>query len=72
MSPAYRAQMEWMPQRLIHWSESIGSATAEAVTRLMAEHRYRACLGQLSLAKRYGKLRLEAASMLALQISACP
>jgi hypothetical protein len=35
------------------------------------EHGYRACLGLLSLAKRYGKPRLEAASMLALQIGAC-
>jgi len=76
MPAAHRAQMEWTPQRLIHWGESIGTATAEAVTRLMAEnkhpeHGYRACLGLLSLAKRYGKLRLEAASMLALQIGAC-
>jgi transposase len=76
MPAAHRAQMEWTPQRLIHWGESIGPATAEAVTRLMAEnkhpeHGYRACLGLLSLAKRYGKLRLKAASMLALQIGAC-
>ena len=35
------------------------------------EHGYRACLGLLSLAKRYGKVRLEAACMLALQIGAC-
>lgn len=32
---------------------------------------YPACLGLLSLTKRYGKLRLEAACMLALQIGAC-
>ena len=73
---AHRAHMEWTPQRLIHWGESIGPATADAVTRLMAEnghpeHGYRACLGLLSLAKRYGKGRLEAACMLALQIGAC-
>ena len=76
MPAAHRAQMEWTPKRLIHWGKSIGPATAEAVTRLMAENRhpehgYRACLGLLSLAKRYGKPRLEAASMLALQIGAC-
>jgi len=76
MPAAHRAHMEWTPKRLIHWGESIGPATAEAVTRLMAENRhpehgYRACLGLLSLAKRYGKPRLEAASMLALQIGAC-
>lgn len=76
MPAAHRAHMEWTPQRLIHWGESIGPASAEAVTRLMAENRHpehgnRACLGLLSLAKRYGKVRLEAACMLALQIGAC-
>jgi hypothetical protein len=54
MPAAHRAHMEWTPQRLIHWGESIGPATAEAVTRLMVENRhpehgYRACLGLLSL-----------------------
>jgi len=76
MPAAHRAHMEWTPQRLIHWGQSIGPATAEAVTRLMQEnkhpeHGYRACLGLLSLAKRFGKLRLEAGCTLALQIGAC-
>jgi transposase len=76
MPAAHRAHMEWTPQRLIHWGQGIGPATAEAVTRLMAENRhpehgYRACLGLLSLAKRYSKPRLEAACTLALQIGAC-
>ena len=76
MPAAHRAHMEWTPQRLIHWGETIGPATAEAVTRLMAEnkhpeHGYRSCLGLLSLAKRYGKARLEAGCMRALQIGAC-
>ncbi len=34
-------------------------------------HGYRACLGLLSLAKRFGKPRLEAGCTLALQIGAC-
>ena len=76
MPAAHRAHMEWTPQRLIHWGQSIGPATAEMVERLMAEnkhpeHGYRACLGLLSLVKRFGKPRLEAACMLALQIGAC-
>lgn len=76
MPAAHRAHMEWTPQRLIHWGQSIGPATAVAVTRLLErhkhpEHGYRACLGLLSLAKRYGKPRLEAASTLALQIGTC-
>lgn len=76
MPAAHRAHMEWTPQRLIHWGESIGPATAECVTRLITEnkhpeHGYRACLGLLSLAKRYGRPRLEAACTLALQLGAC-
>ena len=73
MPAAHRAHMQWTPQRLIHWGQSIGPATAVAVTRLLEErrhpeHGYRACLGLLSLAKRYGKPRLEAACSFALQI----
>lgn len=76
MPAQHRAHMEWTPQRLIDWGKTIGPATAVAVTRLMAENRhpehgYRACLGLLSLAKRYGKARLEASCMLALQLGAC-
>jgi transposase len=76
MPAAHRAHMEWTPQRLIHWGQGIGPATAQAVTRLLEEnkhpeHGYRACLGLLSLAKRHGKTRLEAACTLALQIGAC-
>lgn len=76
MPAAHRAHMEWSPQRLIHWGRDIGVATAVVVTRLLErhkhpEHGYRACLGLLSLAKRYGKPRLEAACALALQIGTC-
>lgn len=76
MPAAHRAHLEWTPQRLIHWGQDIGPATAIAVTRLLEErkhpeHGYRACLGLLSLAKRYGKPRLEAGCALALQIGAC-
>jgi len=76
MPAAHRAHMEWTPQRLIHWGQSIGLSTGVAVTRLLEEHKhpehgYRACLGLLSLAKRYGKPRLEAACELALQLGSC-
>ncbi len=76
MPTAHWAHREWTPQRLIHWGQSIGPATTEMVTRLMVpnrhpEHGYRACLGLLSLAKRYGQSRLEAGCTLALQIGAC-
>lgn len=76
MPAAHRAHMEWTPQRLIHWGQGIGPATAATVTRLIEQHKhpehgYRACLGLLSLAKRYGKPRLESACVLALQIGTC-
>jgi transposase len=40
MPAAHRAHMEWTPTRLIHWGQSIGPATAEAVTRLMVENKH--------------------------------
>ena len=76
MPAAHRAHMEWTPQRLINWGQNIGSGTAVVVTRMLEQHKhpehgYRACLGLLSLAKRYGKARLEAGCTLALQLGAC-
>lgn len=76
MPAAHRAHMEWTPQRLIHWGKDIGPATGLAVKRLLEErkhpeHGYRSCLGLLSLAKRYGRARLEAACTLALSLGAC-
>jgi len=70
---AHRAHLEWSPERLIHWAQSIGAATGRTVERILnerrhPEHGYRACLGLLSLAKRYGKPRLEAACELALEL----
>ena len=66
MPAAHRAHRDWTPQRLIDWGSRIGVATGEVVTRLLyrnkhPEHGYRACLGLLGLAKRYGATRLEAA-----------
>jgi transposase len=66
MPKAHRAQQDWTPGRLLNWGQSIGPQTV-AVVRWQLECKphpemgYRACLGLLSLAKRYGKDRLEAA-----------
>jgi transposase len=75
MPAAHRAHLEWSPQRLIHWGQQIGSATGAVVRRLLEqykhpEHGYRSCLGLLSLSKRYGNDRLEAACAVALELGA--
>ena len=73
LSAAHRAHLAWTPERLIHWGTSIGVATGRTVARLLEErqhpeHGYRACLALLSLARRYGKPRLEAACLIALEL----
>ena len=75
MPAAHRAHKQWTPERLIHWGGSIGVNTAIFVTQLLQrfrhpEHGYRSCLGLLSLAKRYGPQRVEAACTLALELGA--
>lgn len=73
MPAAHQAHMQWTPQRLVHWGQSIGVATGRTVQRLLEEqrhpeHGYRACLGLLSLVRKYGKPRLEAACLVALEL----
>jgi transposase len=75
MPAAHRAHKQWTPERLIHWGGDIGVNTGRFVTQLLQrfrhpEHGYRSCLGLLSLAKRYGPQRLEAACTLALELGA--
>ena len=75
MPAAHRAHKEWTPERLIHWGGDIGVATGHFVTQLLQrfrhpEHGYRSCLGLLSLVKRYGPQRVEAACTLALELGA--
>jgi transposase len=73
MPAAHRAHKEWTPERLIEWGQRIGMSTGELITRQLhlykhPEHAYRSCLGLLSLAKRYGARRLEAACERALAL----
>jgi len=75
MPAAHRAHKQWTPERLIHWGAGIGVNTGHFVTQLLQrfrhpEHGYRSCLGLLSLAKRYGPQRVEAACALALELGA--
>jgi transposase len=76
MPKSHQAHLEWTPSRLIHWGETVGSATAEVIRTILAskphpEIGYRACLGILRLAKTYSHQRLEAASQRALELQAC-
>ena len=69
----HQHQAQWTPERLIAWGERIGVACGATVQKMLArqphpEHAYRACLGLLSLSKRYGDARLEAACTLALSL----
>jgi len=71
MPPAHARMLEWTPERLASWAEKTGPATRELVEAIMAskEHPqqgFRACLGILRLARKYGAERVEAASRRAL------
>ena len=73
MPRAHREYVEWTPQRLIRWSESIGMATAQVVKEILSsrphpQQGYRSCFGLLRLGKSYGNDRLEAACERAMHI----
>jgi transposase len=75
MPAAHRAHQAWSPQRLIAWAGSIGAAAENVVAHILAtkphpEQGYRACLGMLALARKYGNLRLEAACQRAVRLGA--
>ncbi|HQU09199.1 MAG TPA: IS21 family transposase, partial [Opitutales bacterium] len=73
MPPSHKAYSEWSPGRFLNWALDIGPNTRDVIQRLLnqgahPEQSYRSCFGILSLAKRYGKVRLEAAAYRALAI----
>lgn len=73
MPPSHKAYSEWSPGRFLNWALSIGPNTRDVIAHLLShvahpEQSYRSCFGILSLAKRYGKDRLEAASYRAIAI----
>ena len=75
MPASHRAHREWTPARLLHWAATIGTATTSLVTHLLEskphpEQGYRACLGLLALARKYGDARLEAGCARALALGA--
>jgi len=75
MPASHRAHQAWTPQRLIAWAGNIGAATEKIVTHILQskphpEQGYRACLGMLALARKYGNARLEAACQRAMHLGA--
>lgn len=75
MPKAHRAHLEWTPGRFLNWALEISPSTRDLVQHLLTnrphpEMGFRSCLGLLSLAKRFGQQRLEAACQRALALSA--
>jgi transposase len=71
MPPAHQEYLEWSPERLVRWAQTIGPHTAQVVEVLLDSRKhpqqaYRSCLGLLRLGSRYGEDRLEAACCRAL------
>jgi transposase len=76
MPPSHQKHLEWTPSRIINWGATIGPSTAHLVKKIMddrpyPEHGYRACMGVLHLAKHYPNVRVEAASLRAVQYNTC-
>ena len=72
--PTQHQHQVWPPERLVGWARTFGPAVAELVERTLAKFRhpeqgYRACLGIVRLAQRYGAERTDAACKLALGAS---
>jgi transposase len=65
---AHRHFAEWSPSRLIRWASTVGPGTADVVRFIIENKRhpeqgYRSALGVIRLAGRYGKERVEQASL---------
>ena len=73
--PAHKKHMEWTPERMRRWGESIGERTGAMIEAITTEavhpdQTYRRSLGLLRLAKRFGNDRLELACDRALKLRA--
>jgi len=71
MPIAHQKQQQWTPQRFERWASKFGVSTEQFVMQLMQakkhpEQSYRACMGLLSLGKKFTDQRLEAACYRAL------
>jgi transposase len=73
MPKAHREYAEWTPERLINWAAETGGSTAKLVETILAgkvhpQQGFLSCMGVISLSRKYGKERVEAASKRALFI----
>jgi len=71
MPIAHQKQQQWTPARFESWARKFGKSTEQFVIELMKtkkhpEQSYRACMGVLSLGKKFSDKRLEAACYRAL------
>jgi len=72
MPTHHQKHLEWSPERLMNWAQSIGDEVLKWVKSLLdqkdhPEQAYRVCLGLLSLSKKYDELRLNNACFVANQ-----
>jgi len=66
MPTAHQNYAQWTPERIIRWSRSIGVQTATVANIIISRRHhpqqgFRACLGLMSMGKKYSNDRLEAA-----------
>jgi transposase len=71
--PEHHRELIWSPERMIAWGAKFGPAVATVVELtlkryVVAEQGYRACLGLLRSAERYGATRMNAACERALSV----
>jgi len=72
MPERHQKHLQWSPERLMNWAQSIGDEVLKWVKSLLdqkdhPEQAYRVCLGLLNLSKSYDELRLNNACLVANQ-----
>lgn len=75
MPVSHAKQHEWSPSRILNWASGVGPQCTALCEQILAtkEHQeqgYRACLGVMKMAKRFGADRVEAACLRAMRIGA--
>ena len=71
MHPSHRYYSQWNPKRIIDWAAKIGPDVKAVVAKVLSskeypEQAYKTCVGIISLAKKYGDIRVNNACKRAL------